>query len=60
MDLGISPIITSHLMMQLLAGATIIQVHDTPAGSALYHDAQKLFAMVITIGQATIYVMIGV
>lgn len=30
MELGISPIITSGLIMQLLAGAKLIEVGDTP------------------------------
>ena len=30
MELGISPIVTSGLIMQLLAGAKIIEVGDTP------------------------------
>lgn len=30
MELGISPIVTSGLIMQLLAGAKLIEVGDTP------------------------------
>ena len=30
MELGISPIVTSGLIMQLLAGAKIIEIGDTP------------------------------
>ena len=52
MELGISPIVTSGLIMQLLAGAKIIEVGDTPKDRALFNGAQKLFGMIITIGQA--------
>ena len=51
MELGISPIVTSGLIMQLLAGAKLIEVGDTPKDRALFNGAQKLFGMVITVGQ---------
>lgn len=96
MELGISPIVTSGLIMQLLAGAKIIEVGDTPKDRALFNGAQKcrisitlkslwsfetsrlgdicnniicqrvffcflctVFGMIITIGQAIVYVMTG-
>merc|ERR1719211_396788 len=59
MELGISPIVTSGLIMQLLAGAKLIEVGDTPKDRALFNGAQKLFGMVITIGQSIVYVMTG-
>lgn len=59
MELGISPIVTSGLIMQLLAGAKIIEVGDTPKDRALFNGAQKLFGMIITVGQAIVYVMTG-
>uniref|UniRef100_A0A3P9P6C9 Protein transport protein SEC61 subunit alpha n=1 Tax=Poecilia reticulata TaxID=8081 RepID=A0A3P9P6C9_POERE len=59
MELGISPIVTSGLIMQLLAGAKIIEVGDSPKDRALFNGAQKLFGMIITIGQAIVYVMTG-
>lgn len=52
MELGISPIVTSGLIMQLLTGVKIIEVGDTPKDRALFNGAQKLF------GQAIVYVMI--
>merc|ERR1712213_214392 len=58
-ELGISPIVTSGLIMQLLAGAKLIEVGDTPKDRALFNGAQKLFGMVMTIGQAIVYVMTG-
>lgn len=59
MELGISPIVTSGLIMQLLAGAKIIEVGDSAKDRALFNGAQKLFGMIITIGQAIVYVMTG-
>lgn len=59
MELGITPIVTSGLIMQLLAGAKLIEVGDTPKDRALFNGAQKLFGMIITIGQAVVYVMTG-
>ena len=56
MELGISPIVTSGLIMQLLAGAKLIEVGDTPKDRALFNGAQKLFGMVITVGQVWILV----
>ena len=41
MELGISPVVTSGLIMQLLAGAKIIEVGDTPKDRALFNGAQK-------------------
>lgn len=59
MELGISPIVTSGLIMQLLAGAKVIDVGDTPKDRALFNGAQKLFGMIITFGQAVVYVLTG-
>ena len=36
-----------------------LQVGDTPKDRALFNGAQKLFGMMITIGQAIVYVMTG-
>jgi protein transport protein SEC61 subunit alpha len=59
MELGIPPIVTSDLIMKLLASARIIEVGDSPKDRALFNGAQKLVVMVITIGVATVYVMTG-
>eukprot|EP01111_Echinosteliopsis_oligospora_P019760 TRINITY_DN970_c0_g2_i1.p1 TRINITY_DN970_c0_g2~~TRINITY_DN970_c0_g2_i1.p1 ORF type:complete len:477 (-),score=121.06 TRINITY_DN970_c0_g2_i1:25-1455(-) len=60
MELGISPIVTSGLVMQLLAGAKLIDVDQSSREDReLFNGAQKLLGMVITIGQATAYVMSG-
>jgi len=60
MELGISPIVTSGLVMQLLAGSKIIQVDQSvKEDRALFQGAQKLFGMVITVGEAVAYVLSG-
>jgi len=60
MELGITPIVTSGMVMQLLAGSKIIEVnHNDPQQKALYQGAQKLFGMLITIGEAIAYVLSG-
>merc|ERR1712036_113728 len=59
MELGIGPIVTSGLIMQLLAGAKILEVGDTPRDRALFNGAQKLFGMIITLGEALAYVLSG-
>ncbi|OAF70415.1 hypothetical protein A3Q56_01854 [Intoshia linei] len=60
MELGISPIVTSSLVIQLLTGAKLIEVGDSPKDRALMNGAQKLFGMIITFGQAIVYVASGV
>jgi protein transport protein SEC61 subunit alpha len=60
MELGISPIVTSSMVMQLLAGSKIIDVDQSlKEDRALFEGAQKLFAMLITIGEAVAYVVSG-
>ena len=60
MELGISPIVTSSMVMQLLAGSKIIDVDQSlKEDRALFQGAQKLFGMLITIGEAVAYVISG-
>merc|ERR1712023_604516 len=60
MELGISPIVTSSLVMQLLAGSKIIDVDQgLKEDRALFSGAQKLFGILITIGEAVAYVVSG-
>merc|ERR1719351_485203 len=60
MELGISPVITSGMVMQLLAGSRIIDVDQSlKEDRALFAGAQKLFGMLITMGEAVAYVMSG-
>jgi len=60
MELGISPIITASMVMQLLAGSKIIEVNQAvKEDRALFNGAQKLFGILITIGEAIAYVVSG-
>ena len=60
MELGISPIVTSGMIMQLLAGAKIIDVDKTnKEDEILFDGATKLFGFIITIGEAIAYVVSG-
>lgn len=60
MELGISPIITAGLIMQLLAGTRIIEVDGSSREDrALFSGAQKLVGILISLGEACIYVWSG-
>lgn len=60
MELGISPMVTSSLIMELLAGVKIIHVDEgNKDEKALFNSVQKLLAIVITIVEAVAYVMSG-
>jgi len=60
MELGISPIVTSGMVMQLLAGSKLIEVDQSlKEDRMLFSGAQKLFGMVITMGEAVAYVTSG-
>merc|ERR1712160_1777 len=60
MELGISPLVTSSMIMQLLQGAKIIEVNmGTKNDKELFQSAQKLFGLVITVGEALGYLLSG-
>lgn len=60
MELGISPIVTSSMIMQLLAGAKIIEVNmGSKNDRELFQSAQKLFGIIITVGEALAYLLSG-
>ena len=60
MELGITPIISSGMVFQLLAGTHMIDVNlDLKSDRELYQSAQKLFAVILSIGTATVYVFTG-
>eukprot|EP00993_Chasmostoma_nieuportense_P000319 NODE_1295_length_1561_cov_420.827755_g1223_i0.p1 GENE.NODE_1295_length_1561_cov_420.827755_g1223_i0~~NODE_1295_length_1561_cov_420.827755_g1223_i0.p1 ORF type:complete len:476 (+),score=131.64 NODE_1295_length_1561_cov_420.827755_g1223_i0:64-1491(+) len=60
MELGISPIVTAGLVMQLMSGAKIIQVDESiKEDRILFNGAQKLFGLLITVVEAVAYVMSG-
>ncbi|GFZ05082.1 SecY protein transport family protein [Actinidia rufa] len=60
MELGITPIVTSGLVMQLLAGSKIIEVdNNVREDRALLNGAQKLLGILIAVGEAVAYVLSG-
>ncbi|CAG9463811.1 unnamed protein product [Pedinophyceae sp. YPF-701] len=60
MELGISPIVTSGLVMQLLAGSKILDVDmSIAADKELFDGAEKVLGILITIGEAVAYVISG-
>ncbi|KAG5365490.1 Protein transport protein SEC61 subunit alpha [Yarrowia sp. C11] len=60
MELGITPIVSSGMVFQLLGGTQLIEVNmDLKSDRELYQTAQKLFAIILSLGQATVYVLTG-
>lgn len=60
MELGISPIITSSMIMQFLAGTRIIQVDQgLKEDRALFSGAEKLMGLIICLVEASMYVLSG-
>lgn len=60
MELGISPIVTSGLVMQLLAGSKLIDYDQTvKRDRALFAGASKVFGLVMTLVEAIAYVVSG-
>lgn len=60
MELGISPLITSSMIMQVLAGTKIIEVDQSlKADRELYEGATKVFGVLISFGEAIAYVFSG-
>jgi preprotein translocase SecY subunit len=60
MELGIGPIVTAGLVMQLLVGSQLIRVDmSDPLERALYTGAQKVLAVFMTGFQAIAYVAAG-
>lgn len=60
MELGISPVVTASMVMQLLAAAKIIQIdEDDKEDRILFDGAQKLVGLGMTLIEAFAYVMSG-
>lgn len=60
MELGISPIVTSSMIMQLLAGAKLIEFDARNKDDmTLFNGAQKLLGILMTLGEAIAYVCSG-
>ena len=59
-ELGIGPIVTAGLIMQLLLGSRIIKVDmSDPYDRAMFSGAQKVFAMILTIINTVSYLLGG-
>ncbi|KAI5952578.1 SEC61 [Candida jiufengensis] len=60
MELGISPIVSSGMLFQLLQGTKLIHVDmQNKNDRETFQVAQKLLAILLAIGQATVYVLTG-
>ncbi|EFC48594.1 sec61-like protein [Naegleria gruberi] len=60
MELGISPVITAGLIIQLLSGARLIDVDEnSQEDQILLNGAQKFFGLIMTIVEAVAYVASG-
>lgn len=60
MELGISPIVTSGLIMQLLSGAKLIDVdQNVKEDRVLFNAAQKFFGIIMTVCEAVAYTLSG-
>ena len=60
MELGIGPLVTSSLVMQLLVGSKLIEMDQSvKEDKQLFEGAQKFLGFLITIGQAVAYVVSG-
>jgi len=58
MELGIGPVVTAGLVMQLLAGSQIIKIdYANPEDRALFTGSQKVLAVFITLFQAAAFVL---
>ena len=61
MELGIGPIVTAGLIIQLLAGSDIISFdRSSPEDRGLFTTASKFFSFVMVIVQASLYIIGGV
>lgn len=61
MELGIQPMITSGMVLQLLAGAKLIHVDNkVDEDKELFQTAQKVFGLLFTFAEASAYVLSGV
>lgn len=61
MELGIGPIVTAGMIIQLLAGSGIISVDfSDPKDRGLFTTASKVFSIIMTLIQAALYIISGV
>lgn len=60
MELGVTPIVTASMVFQLLQGTKMIHVDmNNKQDREQFQNAQKLLAIMLACGQATVYVLTG-
>ena len=60
MTLGIGPIVTASIILQLLVGSKLIPWDlSSPEGKSLFQGTQKLFAIVLSVVEGAVYVLMG-
>lgn len=60
MELGIGPIVTAGLIIQLLAGSEIIEFDNSnPEDRSLFTTASKVLSLIMIVFQAILYIMSG-
>ena len=60
MTLGIGPIVTASILLQLLVGSKLIPWDlQTEEGKSLFQGTQKLLAIILSIVEGAIYVLMG-
>jgi|TARA_Y100000034_G_scaffold7487_1_gene8250 preprotein translocase subunit SecY len=59
-SLGIGPIVTASIVLQLLAGSGILKLDLTkPEGRAAFQSMQKVFILLFVVFESIVYVMMG-
>lgn len=60
LSLGIGPIVTASIVLQLLAGSGILKInHTTPEGRAQFQGLQKILTIFFIIFESLIYIFMG-
>ncbi len=60
MELGIGPIVTSGLILQLLVGSDIIKLNmSEPGDRAIFGSATKFLTLIVIVGQSLAYILGG-
>src|SRR3990167_175148 len=60
LSLGIGPIVTASIVLQLLAGSGILKLDtNTPEGRAYFQGLQKILTIFFIVFEAAVYVFLG-
>lgn len=60
MSLGIGPIVTASIILQLLVGSKLISIDlKNPEGKRFFQGLQKLLAIIFALFEAAVYVLMG-